>query len=242
MRLVTIGGGELRLCETFAIDRRIREISGAENPKALFIPTASGDSEAYCQHFRTIYGRKLGCSVRILRLCAALPGDAEIEDLILSSDLIYVGGGNTERMLSTWRSLGVPLHLRDAGERGSVLSGLSAGAMCWYEAGITDSDRFSNPSRWEFKTLEGLAWLPSTFCPHLDAERRHGTLMQCVLNERRTVIGCDNHAGLVWEGETAEVVTARVDAHVHVARPDVPHRMTIEQLSRGSRVTAQSLR
>jgi dipeptidase E len=101
--IVAIGGGELRNFETLEIDEYIVKSTGKENPKALFIPTASGDALAYVDTFNKVYGEKLGCKTDSLLLSSENLEDKEIENKILSSDLIYVGGGNTEKMIKLWK-------------------------------------------------------------------------------------------------------------------------------------------
>ena len=140
-RIVVIGGGQLRRLETLPIDRRIVELAGRKRPGALFIPTASGDPEEYIHSFHDVYGRRLRCRTDVLTLTRNRPAPREIAAVIRRADLVYVGGGNTYRMMRIWRRLGVDRLLREAAGRGTVLSGLSAGAICWFRIGHSDSRR-----------------------------------------------------------------------------------------------------
>ena len=106
-KLVAIGGGEMALGETLAIDKEIVSLTGKDRPRALFIPTASSDSREYWQGFQCVYGQELGCVTDVLYLLGVSPTKGELEQKILSSDLIYVGGGNTLKMMRRWRRLGV---------------------------------------------------------------------------------------------------------------------------------------
>ena len=124
MKLVAIGGGEIRRLETFSIDRKIVELTGKRNPKALFLPTSQGDPDNYCDTFKRIYGEKLGCKVDFLKLVRDKPSINEIKSKTLSADLIYAGGGgNTLRMMRIWRRSGFADVAREAASRGIVLSG-----------------------------------------------------------------------------------------------------------------------
>ncbi|MDE0683855.1 MAG: Type 1 glutamine amidotransferase-like domain-containing protein, partial [Candidatus Poribacteria bacterium] len=97
-KIVAIGGGEIREMETAAIDKRIVELTGKTQPKALFIPTASGDAPGYIDTFEMVYGRHFGCQTRTLELTQNPPAFEEMSALVLDSDLVYVGGGNTYKM------------------------------------------------------------------------------------------------------------------------------------------------
>ena len=106
-KIVAIGGGELKMLETADIDRRIVELTGKTRPKALFVPTASGDAAGYVETFEACYGEHFGCQTRILNLIQNPPAFEKMSALVLESDLIYVGGGNTYRMMKIWRRLGL---------------------------------------------------------------------------------------------------------------------------------------
>lgn len=145
-KIVAIGGGDLKTLQTAEIDERIIELTGKTQPKALFIPTASGDAEGYIENFHKSYGQHFGCITKTLNLIQNPPTLETITELILCSDLIYVGGGNTYRMMKIWRRLGLDKILAEAASRGIILSGLSAGAICWFKFGHSDSRSFSSNS------------------------------------------------------------------------------------------------
>ena len=94
-KIVAIGGGELGEGETLAIDKEIISLTGKNRPRALFIPTASSDSRGYWQTFQDVYGSELGCDTDVLYLLGVSSAKWELEEKILSADLIYVGGGST---------------------------------------------------------------------------------------------------------------------------------------------------
>jgi peptidase E len=125
-----------------------------------FIATASGDAEAYIARFYAAF-KHLRCRPTHLPLFGRTP---DLEQTLLAQDVIYVGGGNTKSMLATWREWGLPRLLRRAWQAGTVLAGVSAGAICWFRMGVTDSwaDRLAG--------LPCLGFLPGTCCPHFDGE------------------------------------------------------------------------
>ena len=132
-----------------------------------------------------------------------------IREHLLGQHLILVAGGNTANMLAVWRVHGVDRVLWEAWEAGIVLSGWSAGAICWFEGGVTDS---FGP---ELARLDdGLGLLSGTFCPHYDSETdRRGTYQRLVAEGFPTGIGADDAVGVVFDGtELAEVVTERPGA------------------------------
>ncbi len=172
-KIVAIGGGEIGRkglpTETAAIDKEIVRLSGKKNPRLLFIPTASSDAETYVDAVIKQFGDRLGCRVDVLYLIKKKPDRKEIKQKILSSDIIYVGGGNTLRMMRLWRKLGVDLILRQAWEKGSVLSGISAGAICWFRYGSSDSRKQNNPAAGLIR-VSGLGFIRGLYCPHYDSE------------------------------------------------------------------------
>lgn len=208
MHLVTIGGGEISDESTLNIDHFICGLTGRTEPKALFIPTASSDAVGYCENFRSIYGGKLGCKVDELTLCKDTPSENLIRRKIEWADLIYVGGGNTRKLLDVWEQHNVGEIIKETASERCVLSGLSAGAICWYESGLSDADRFRDSADWSFISIDGLGWLPGTFCPHLDAESRHGALIDSVFSSKSNALACDNGAAIHWHNSHAKVLSA----------------------------------
>jgi dipeptidase E len=138
-KIIAVGGGEIGRpkegggfypIETIFIDKEIIKLSEKQKPKLLFLPTASGDSSGYASVVEQYFGKKLGCEVSSLLLKKEKYSKQEIEQKILSSDIIYVGGGNTLKMMRIWRKLCIDEILQKAKDKGIVLSGLSAGAIC----------------------------------------------------------------------------------------------------------------
>lgn len=169
-KIVAIGGGEIKDSETLAIDKEIIRLTQKKRPKLLFIPTASSDSEDYYKDVENYFGKKLGCKTDVLYLLKETPSPKEIRNKILDSDIIYVGGGNTLKMMKLWRRLGVDKVLKIAWEKGIVLCGLSAGSICWFESGLSDSMSFYNPKKWKYINVRGLGFIKGIHCPHYDKE------------------------------------------------------------------------
>jgi len=179
MKIIAVGGGEIGRpkkeggnypIETRSIDEEIVNQTGKQHPKLLFIPTASGDSESYYNVVRNYFGNILGCRTDVLYLLNNRPTIKQIEDKIMSSDIVYVGGGNTLRMLKLWRKLGVDSFLVEAAKKGVVLSGVSAGAICWFKQGNSDSMKFGPSKSPKLVRVGGLDLVPFMICPHYSSE------------------------------------------------------------------------
>jgi peptidase E len=146
-----------------------REARGVVRPRVCFVPTASGDDAHYVVSFYEAFTAKAEASHLRLFARTAEP----LEAFLLGQDVIYVGGGNTANMLALWRLHGVDTILREAWERGIVLAGVSAGAICWFEGGTTDS---FGPTLAPIH--DGLGLLAGTYCPHYDGEDQRRPLFQ----------------------------------------------------------------
>ena len=214
-KIVAIGGGEISTLETAEIDKRIIELTGKTHPKALFIPTASGDAAGYVETFEACYGKEFGCQTRILKLTQDPPEFEEMSALVLNSDLIYVGGGNTYRMMKIWRRLRLDTILAEAASRGIVLSGLSAGAICWFKYGHSDSRSFSSNSEWNYIRVSGLGFINAVYCPHYHFEKREAAFSEMITKRGGIGIACDNNAAIEIVGEHYRVLTSARDAKAY---------------------------
>jgi dipeptidase E len=168
--IVAIGGGNIRTRGTAGIDREFIRLSNKKHPRLLFIPTASSDSERYWKHVDEYFGGFLKCKTDVLFLIKERLSKAQIRTKIMSADIIYVGGGNTLMMMRLWRRLGVDKLLVSAYEHGTVLSGISAGAICWFDSGHSDSMSFYNPRDWKYINVKGLGLLSGIHCPHYNSK------------------------------------------------------------------------
>ena len=214
-KIVAIGGGELKTLETADIDKRIIELTGKTRPKALFIPTASGDAEGYVETFEACYGQDFGCQTRVLKLIQNPPAFEKMSALVLDSDLIYVGGGNTYRMMKIWRRLKLDTVLAEAASRGIVLSGLSAGAICWFKYGHSDSRSFSENVAWDYIRVSGLGFINAVYCPHYHHERREDSFSKMIAKRGGIGIACDNNAAIEIVGDHYRVLTSTPNAKAY---------------------------
>ncbi len=174
-KIIAIGGGAIGKAghakDVLQIDREAIRLTGKKHPKLLFIPTASLDDERYVKAAAIHFEKRLGCTVQNLLLYRDKPSKKEIKKKIFSSDIIYVGGGNTYRMMCFWRKMGIDKLLRMAAAKGIVLTGLSAGAICWFRQGNSDSRLYSSKSKKLIK-VSGFNLNPTLVWPHYDSEKR----------------------------------------------------------------------
>ncbi|OGH73442.1 MAG: hypothetical protein A3C90_03800 [Candidatus Magasanikbacteria bacterium RIFCSPHIGHO2_02_FULL_51_14] len=169
-KIVAIGGGVMKTGGLLAIDKEIIRLSGKKHPKLLFLPTATLDSELYWFYVDKHFGKKLGCRTEVLYLIKEKPTKEEIKNKILGTDIIYVGGGNTLKMMRLWRRLAIDKFLKTAWQRGIVLCGISAGSICWFESGHSDSMSFYNPQKWKYINVRGLGFIKGIHCPHYNSK------------------------------------------------------------------------
>jgi dipeptidase E len=188
-RIVACGGQQL---QHPALTRYLLELTGKSVPRILFVPTASGDDPANLLTFyQTFAGRR--CEPSHLALFHRTVDD--IDGLFRAQDVVMVAGGNTANMLAIWRIHGVDDALREAYRNGTILTGWSAGCICWFEAGITDSFTL------ELGPLhDGVKLLSGSACPHYDSEER-----------RRPVYAREIAAGLPPGIALEDAVAARYD-------------------------------
>jgi dipeptidase E len=225
--IVAIGGGELGLRETIEIDRLIVALASKRRPRALFVPTASGDAPGYCETFDRIYGEELGCDTASLLLLGRDRDPERARVAIAEADIIYVGGGSTLRMMRVWRRLGVDAMLIDAADRGTIMSGLSAGAICWHQWGHSDSMSFTGRDDWEYIRVRALGIVPGLFAPHLDAESRLEPLKQMLKRYGGRAIGADNCAAIVYRNGTVTCRANGPNPRIHLLeknRNGITHR------------------
>jgi dipeptidase E len=199
-QIVGFGGHEVGASEYRALEDWLLELTGKERPRVLFVPTASAEDPDYVVRcFDAFSGR---AEVAHLDFFPWPP--AELRDYVLGHDLVYVGGGNTANMLAIWREHGLDEVVREAWQEGVVLAGVSAGMICWFEAGVTDS---YGP---QLEAMECLGLIPGSACPHYDGEQLRRPRYHELL--RGGIPGgwaADDGVALHFEGwELREAVTA----------------------------------
>jgi dipeptidase E len=156
------GGGFSAGDEDPGLDQLVLDLTGAREPRIALLPTAGGDSERQIQRFYASFGDRL-CEPSHISLFRRGQDPMPLEERLLGQDAIYVGGGSMVNLLAIWRAQGLPEILREAWRAGIVLAGISAGAMCWFDHGVTTS--LGRPTG-----VRGLGFLPGTFSVHHDSE------------------------------------------------------------------------
>lgn len=168
------GGGVWTEAEARPMRQYLVELSGKDSPRVCLIPTATGDREQLIVDFHA-FADEHRVQASHLPLFDRLSGPADLREHLLAQDLIWVNGGNTANMLAIWRVHGIGGILREAWEAGIILAGSSAGALCWFHGGSTDSFGPLQP------LVDGLKFLDGSLCPHYDGEpRRRPTYLQYV--------------------------------------------------------------
>ena len=172
--IVAIGGGGFgRSLGNLKIEKYIISLISKKRPKICFIPTASGDSNLYKLNFYRAFS-KLDCISSHIDFFSRTEN---LEEKVLTQDIIYVGGGNTKSMLAVWKDWNLHNILKNAYKNGIVMSGVSAGAICWFDKGVTDS--FAN----ELAILDCLGIINENACPHFDEEKEREPYVNDVINK-----------------------------------------------------------
>ena len=194
-KIIAIGGGALH-SKNLIIEKEIIRQTGKKKPNALFIPTASNDDIKYCNLFKHVFKNKLGCETDELLLIRENPSVNEIKHKIAKADLIFVGGGNTLMMVKKWQYLKVDQMLKKAWKSGTVLCGSSAGALCWFNYGHSDSwfyYKFKNP---KFIRVKCLGLINTLFCPHFHGEKRVKSYENMILKYGKSGLALDDHCAI----------------------------------------------
>ena len=201
-----IGGGEVSHNQTYEIDKFIVESSKKENPNFLFIPTASKDAEPYIKTIKELY-ESLGCKTDTLHLSNVEVNREDVNQKIEKSDIIYVGGGNTAYMMEVWKQYSIDKELIKAYTSGKVLAGLSAGSICWFIAGHSDSEFIEDVENPKHKWVKGLGIIPYLHCPHYDEPERVG-FDEFFNGQVADAIAIENQAAVVWDDYEIKVIKA----------------------------------
>lgn len=201
--LIAIGGGELRTKETLEIDKFIGEIAKKRvtdrRVNALFIGTASHDSMPYYNTFHKTYTGVLGFKTDCVLSVYGEMDEEKIRSKFDKADMIYVGGGDTVYMLGVWREKGIDKLILDAYDRGVVLCGLSAGAICWFEHMYTDSDITGKIGDYDYADALGL--INGCACPHYN-ERRKDVFLSDKTHAYLPMYAMENNSAIVFKNGT----------------------------------------
>jgi peptidase E len=216
--IVAIGGMDAGLRDDLPLLIRYAvALSGAgDAPRVCVLNTGGGDEPAaYLRQYSRL--ARHGARVSHLQLFP-MPNVADPEDLLLSQDVIFVGGGSVANMVAVWRVHGVDRLMRRAWESGVVLSGVSAGAICWFDGGTTDS---FGPDLRPFTA--GLGLLPGSYCPHYSSEPARRPAFRSLVADGTLPAGiaCDDGAAAHYvDRDLAEIVADRPDSAGYLVGPD----------------------
>lgn len=208
-QIVAMGGGGWGIePDNPLLDKYIYGLSDKEEPRICFIPTASGDSKEYIERF---YQHFVPKPAHLSHLSLFFPPTSDLETLILSQDIIYVGGGNTKNLIALWKEWQLDIILKKAWNKGIILCGLSAGSLCWFEKGVTDSI----PG--ERTVLKCLGFLPGSNCPHYNWEAYKNGYYRLLSEELITNgYAADDGVALHFIGDRIhKIVTSRATAKAY---------------------------
>ena len=186
--IVAIGGGGFgRTISSCLIEKYILSLSKKAYPRICFLPTATGDNDTYIVRFYSVFSR-FNCKPTHIEF---FKRTIDLNDHIMNQDIVFVGGGNTKSMLAVWSEWGMNNILKKAYDKGIIMSGVSAGSICWFARGITDS--------WDkqLRILPCLDFIEGTCCPHYDEEPARIPFVNKIVSEKE-VTNC-----IAIEGGTA---------------------------------------
>src|SRR6185437_14683025 len=207
-QIVAMGGGGFSMePENPLLDRYVLSLARSARPRICFLQP--GDSPSYVERFYAGFSR-LPCEPAHLSLFSG--GVADLRGFLLGQQIIYVGGGNTKSMLAVWREWDLPSILGEAWRNGIILAGLSAGAICWFHQGLTDSIPGSLTS------LPCLGFLPGSACPHYDSEAGRRPTYRGLVASGTMAAGyaADDGVALHFVGERVHrVISSRPNARAY---------------------------
>ena len=215
--MLAVGGGMLMPRDAVPLQVKYAiELTGQARPRLCVLNTAVGDDpNAYLR----FYDRLAETPARVRHLALfPMPNVTDPEDLLMSQDVIFVGGGSVANMVAVWRVHGIDEILRKAWHAGIVLAGSSAGGICWFEGGTTDS--FGVRLR---PFTDGLGMLAGSFCPHYNSEPERRPLYRRLVADGSLPDGvaCDDGAGAHYVDEMlAELVSDRPGANAYRVAAD----------------------
>ena len=214
--IVALGGSGETAEQTSALGDFVAGLTGRERPRVCFVPAAVGDAaEAIASFFDDSLWAGRAAELSVARFFPWPRPD--LREHILAQDVVVVSSGSTANMLAIWRAHGFDRILAEAWESGVVLTGASAGMICWFECCVTDS---YGPQLEGLR--DGLGFLPGSACPHYDGEElRRPRYRELVAAGLPAGIAADDGVGLHYAGtELVEVVTCRPGASAYLVGPD----------------------
>jgi dipeptidase E len=227
-RILALGGHDFdRRVGNDAICDLIVELADSPRPRICLLPTASGDPEDQIARFRRSFAER-DCLPEVISLFRLGENPVDLREELLGQDVIYAGGGSMVNLVAIWRAHGLDEILRECWGEGILICGQSAGAMIWFQGGITSSQG-------EPAAAEGLGLLPGSACVHYLTEpvRRRRFLRAIATGELKGGLGLEDQTGALFEGtQLVETITARDGAEVWEASLDGAGVVETERHSR----------
>jgi peptidase E len=201
---IFVWGGDINL----KFVQYVADLTKKESPKICYLPTASADNPDNIKYWSNICNT-LKIDTIILKVwVSSSEKNPSFEDILLNSDAIVVGGGNTLNMLGIWKAQEIDAILNKALKKGIILAGGSAGSICWFQTGISDSRPVN------LSIVEGLGFLPYSNCPHFSQETRKSLYFE-LIKEGKIPSGyaCDELAGILFKNGKAVDFVSQSDIH-----------------------------
>jgi len=239
-----VAAGRMKALQMPAVFEKVIELSGKEQPRIVYIGTASFDRTDKF-NVCTLAFRELQCEIERLDVSepSSVPPMEEMRRLVVDwADVVMCSGGNTLHALLRWKDTGLDQLLKEAAEQGTVLCGGSAGAGCWFSSVHSDSLRPDNVKNaecvkndlddedltdWDYVKISGLGIIPAMCVPHFEktgtnevARSEHAEQVLVESQDNIPAIGIDENAALVVDGHTAMVVSGDGEATCHVVVAD----------------------
>lgn len=203
------------LIGTFRADKEIIELCNKKRPTLLFIPTASMDSANYIECISKYFKKLFHCEIRVLCLTKKTYSPKEISKEILGADIIYVGGGNTLKMMRIWKKYGVDKILNLAARKGIVMAGVSAGGICWFRSGNSDSKRVEHKPAGLIK-VKGLGLIKAVFSPHYSSDKgRKIHLKKIMKTEPGVAIAADDYCAIEVIGNKFKIIRPNKKSNIY---------------------------
>lgn len=220
--IIAMGGGgfsmdppENRLMDDYVLAQARRA-----QPRVCFLGTASGDSSRYIERFYAAFSQR-SCDPTHINLFDTPPPD--VGAIVAKQDVFYVGGGSTRNLIVLWREWGLDWMLSRAWRNGAVMCGVSAGSLCWFQCGVSDSYSI------DLKPVQCLGWLEGSNCPHYDGEVKRRPAYHAMVKAGELPAGyaADDGAALHYVGDTLHrAVSSRPNAKVY--RVSFEHGSVVE--------------
>ena len=211
-KIIAIGGGEIKNKTTLKIDEYIANLAkvhaGDKRAVGLFVGTASHDSMPYFNSFRKTYTSVFDIKADVALTVYGEMDLGHIKEKFDKADLVYIGGGDTKFMLDHWRESGLLGLILDAYDRGVIIAGLSAGAICWFKDMYSDYDLMRNKENGEYKILDGLGIIDGACSPHFN--EREVDYVDAFINKGLTFgYGIENDCALEFtDGKLTKVISS----------------------------------